>query len=106
MRAARRMRGWGTSVPLKNWLLLGDERAIRAAEILGLHADRLRFGFGFDRLVDAHVPFLVQGLLGDAVREGRAAREIVGESLGLGEHAPRRAQPVEEAPALAFIRTH
>ena len=69
------------SVSLEHRTRLRGERAIRALEIARAHADRLRLRFGFDRFVDAHAPFLMQHLLGDAVREGRAGDEIGGELL-------------------------
>src|SRR4051812_26312312 len=40
--------------------LLLDERMVGAMKIVGCHANRLRLCFGFDGLIDSHVPFLVQ----------------------------------------------
>ncbi|MGH3184108.1 MAG: sigma factor-like helix-turn-helix DNA-binding protein, partial [Streptosporangiaceae bacterium] len=37
------------SIPREAWLFLSDEGVIGAAEILRLHADRLRLRFGLDR---------------------------------------------------------
>src|SRR5688572_17074598 len=64
------------SIALEYRLLLVRECVIRAMKILRLHAYRLAFGFGFDGLIQAHVPFLVQQLFGHAVREGRAVGEV------------------------------
>ena len=50
------------------------------------HTDRLRLGLGLERLIEAHVPLLVQHALGHGMREGRAGGELGGERAGLGEH--------------------
>ena len=55
---------------------LGDERLVRAPEVLCLHAQGLRLGFRLDRLIQAHVPFLAQHGLGHHVTEGRSRREL------------------------------
>src|SRR5689334_1622628 len=57
------------SVPLELGLALGGEGLEGAAEILRRHADSLGLGLGFDHLVDAHRPFLVQHGLGHGVGE-------------------------------------
>lgn len=68
------------SIAFEQGLLFCDERMIGAREVLRLHADRLSLCFGFEGLIQAHVPLLVQLRLGDSVREGRpfddAARQI------------------------------
>src|SRR5664279_2201777 len=97
---------WASSVSLEHRLLLGDEGLIGALVVLGLHADRLRLRLGFDRLVDAHVPFLMQALLGHRIGEGRAVRQGLGQCLRVGEHALRLAQLIVEAPALGFGAVH
>src|SRR5665647_3543089 len=54
-----KQRGRRHSVALEHRLALGDEGLVGPLVVLGLHADRLRLRLGFDRLVDAHVPFLM-----------------------------------------------
>src|SRR3989304_3671597 len=71
-----------SSIAFENGLLLGHECLISALVILRLHADRLRLGFGFDRVVDAHAPFLVNAALGHAMRERRACRDRIGQRFG------------------------
>jgi hypothetical protein len=51
------------SVALEHGFLFRDEGLVGAAEILGLHADRLGLRLGLDRLFDAHVPFLASMVL-------------------------------------------
>ena len=92
------------SIALETGLALGGEGLEGAAEILGRHADRLRLRLGFDDLVEAHRPFLMQHRLGHAVGEPRA----VGERARAARRprsavAPARMQRVEEAPALALL---
>src|SRR5687768_13866017 len=60
------------SVPFEPRLGLGRERLECTAEIAGGHALRLRLGLGVDQVVEAHVPFLVQHALGDAMGQPRA----------------------------------
>src|SRR5574337_819355 len=69
------------SVPLKDGFLFRDKSFVSPLVVLGLHADCLRLGFGLDRLLDAHVPLLVQALLRHRVGESRAIRQSPGERL-------------------------
>src|SRR5690349_21741843 len=66
---------------------------VSAVEIAGLHAARLRFRFHLKRFFDADVPFGVELLLGDRVRDVRAARQIARERLRVGEHIVADAVP-------------
>jgi hypothetical protein len=65
--------------------LLGDEGVIGTMKVVGRHADGLGLGFGLDRLVDVHVPFLLQHLLGHAVGEGRTGSQILRQLQRIGE---------------------
>src|SRR3954452_8043229 len=67
------------SVTLKLRRLFRRERFIRAAEIVGLHAARLRMRFHFERLVERYVPFRIELLLGHRVGDARPLCELVRE---------------------------
>src|SRR6266851_1478956 len=60
-----------SSIAVKGRLCLCNECLIRAFKILALHTDGLRLRLGFDGLVEAHVPFLVDAAFGHGMREGR-----------------------------------
>src|SRR3546814_15970458 len=62
------------SVALEHGFLLGGEGDVCAFEILGLHADGLRLGFGFERGLQTHGQFHVELVLGHGMREGMAVR--------------------------------
>ena len=69
--------------PSKTGFCFAENASKARRKSLRLHEARLGPGLRFDRLVDAHVPFEVQHLLGQRVRERRAGRELAGEL-----HAP------------------
>src|SRR4051812_43252115 len=85
---------------------LRDEGLVGAREVAGQHAQRLGLRLGLDRLLERHGPLLMQHRLGDAVREGRAGREIACERLRRGQQLAWFAEPVEEAPALGLVAAH
>ena len=87
---------------LEHRLLLRDEGLVGAVEVLRLHADRLRLRLGLDRLVDAHVPFLVQHASWSCRgrRSGRR-RARRAQSHGRRQQRLRRDEAVEEAPGSA-----
>src|SRR5580698_3599152 len=91
------------SVSFEYWTRFRRKRAIRAFEVVRAHADGLGLRLGFDRFVDAHAPFLVQHLLGDAVREGRSSNEFSGQFRGFVEQGIGFAQAVIEAPGMTFV---
>jgi MFS family permease len=94
------------SIALEDRLSFGGEGAIGAAVIARLHADRLRLRLGLDRLIDGHVPFLMQAHLSHGVGEGRPGCKLGGKRDRVRQHGFRLDQPVEEAPALALLRRH
>ena len=74
--------------PSKTGLRFADERLDRRGGSRRLHADRLRLRLRLDRLVDAHVPFLVQHRLGHRVRERRPRRQLARRAVSrLGEQS-------------------
>ncbi len=82
------------------------ERFESAAEILALHADGLRLRFGLQRLLDAHIPLLIEHVLGHAVRERRPRHQTARQARRLRQQLIGRDQLIEEAPALALFRRH
>ncbi|MBU4000942.1 MAG: hypothetical protein KKB94_01345, partial [Proteobacteria bacterium] len=71
---------------------------VGAAEVLRLHADGLSLGLGLDGGVEAHVPFDVELVLGDAVGEGRAPGQRQRQLAGGVDQGVGLDQPVVEAP--------
>src|SRR5205085_8284671 len=65
------------SVAFKLWCLFCDECVVRPPKISRLHADRLRFRFGFDCRLEILRPFAEQHLLGHRMREGRAIGQFL-----------------------------
>ena len=86
--------------------MLGDERAIGALKIVGLHADRLCLRLGLDGLVEAHRPFGNELRLGDAVGESRARRNPARQGQRFLLQRVGGDQPVVKAPGFAFLRRH
>src|SRR5208282_6121401 len=75
-----------SSVSPERGPLLVHEAQIGALVVLGLHADGLRLRLGLDGVIDAHVPFLVDALLGHGVSKGRPVGERLRRRLRVGEH--------------------
>ncbi len=86
--------------------MFGRKRLKRAFEVLRLHANGLRLGFGFDGLLDRHRPLLLQHGFGHAVGKGWAHRQVFRHGLRFGEQVCRFNQTVEKAPSQAFLRRH
>ena len=85
---------------------LRGERLVRAAEVLGLHADRLRLRLGLDLGVEIHRPRLVQQRLGHRVREGRTVgerRASACASASSASGATTRLKKPHAAPSSALI---
>jgi hypothetical protein len=93
-------------LPSKRGGVFVHERVVGAAEVGGLHADRLRLCLRLDRAVEVHRPLLVQQLLGHAVRERGAVGERARVGLRVGEHALRLDDALEEAPRRALVGAH
>ena len=97
----------GHQLPSNTGFCFGDEGVVGAGEVFGLHADRLGLGFGFDRLLEAHGPFLVELGLGHHVGEGRAGGDALGERHALRRRASAAEdEAVEEAPGGGFVGGH
>src|SRR5436190_3196866 len=96
----------GISIALEAGFLLLHERLVRPLEVAGLHADRLRFGLGLERLLDGLAPLLVQALLRHRVCEGRAVSQVARHFLRARKHPLRRDQVVEIAPRQALFGAH
>ena len=94
------------SIPLKHRFFLLYEGLVGPVEVGGLHADGLGLGFGFDRLVDAHRPFLIQHGLGHHMRKGWASSQTRGEAHGLLLQGVCGNQAIEEPPVLALLGRH
>src|SRR5271165_6675317 len=94
------------SIALKYRLFLPDEGLVSPLVVLGLHADRLRLGLRFDRVVDAHAPFLVNAAFGHRTGEGRTVGEGTGKRLRVSEQSFQLAELVVEAPALGLVAGH
>src|SRR4051812_8173841 len=100
-RTARRGSSCPPSVALEHRLLLVGEGLVRAFKVLGVHAPRLRPGLHLERLPDGHAPLGGGRLLGDAVGDGRAARELDRQRICLRLNVLDEA--VVEAPGEALV---
>ena len=100
--------GHAGQLPSNTGFCLRREGPVGAAEILRLHAERLGDGLGLDGVVDAHRPFHLQHALGEAGARNSGRRRGCRASSGrrgAGRSAAAH-EPVEEAPALAFLARH
>ena len=82
------------------------ERPVCACEILGLHAQCLRFGFEFECVIDTHGPFVVQAPLGQRVCERWSGGERSGHHISILHDRFRSHHPIVESPALGFVSVH
>src|SRR3546814_18938450 len=78
----------------------------RAAEVVRLHAARLRLRLHLDRGIKRDVPFDVKLGLGHAVSEGRPGGEVARGNEGGFRQLFRRYDAVMETPALALVGRH
>ena len=86
-----------------------DARAvclIRTLEIVRCHANCLCLGFSVNRLVQCHIPFLMQHFFGHGVGKGRTEGEFGGQRRRGRQEFFRCAQAIEKAPALRFVTSH
>ena len=94
-------------LPSNTGLRLAAKASKARRKSCGRHADRLGLRLGFDHLVDAHRPFLVQHGLGHAMREPRAVgqrtRELDGFVLQIGAGMQRRCRSPRRWPSAAVI---
>src|SRR5262249_28443598 len=94
------------SVSSKTRCTLCDKGLVCAPEIGGLHANCLRLGLRFDRLIERQRPFLAKHCFRHHVRKAGALRELLRKRDRFRLKLVSRNQPVEETPFLAFIRAH
>src|SRR5690606_3681359 len=92
-----------SSIALENRFLLGDKSFVCAAEVAGLHADRLCLRLGLNCFVNAHAPLLVHGFFGDAMCKGWTRGNACSQCLCGCEQLVGRMQSVEETPCEAFV---
>jgi hypothetical protein len=92
--------------PLEDRAFLGDEGAVGALEVAGLHADGLGLGLGLDGLHQSHGPFLVELGLGHGMGEGGALGEPQREGARFLVQALRCMERVPEPPGETLLGAH